>query len=196
MKWVGLTGGIATGKSTVAKILRDFGLPVVDADSIAREVTRPDTVGLKKLVSEFGADILSTSGELNRKYLAGLIFSSPVKRSRIEGILHPLIQEVRAKERLELERKGCELAFYDVPLLFEKNLQDEFDAVVLVYVRPEIQKQRLLERDHLSDQQIVERLSAQISIDEKLKMADFLIFNNGNLGDLKANVLSVVKELG
>lgn len=196
MKWVGLTGGIATGKSTVAKILRDLSLPVVDADSIAREVTSPNSIGLSKVVSEFGTEILDATGALNRKYLADVIFSDPIKRQRLEEILHPLIQEVRATERLELERRGCELAFYDVPLLFEKKMKGEFDAVVLVYARPEVQKRRLQERDHLTDVQISERLLAQIAIDEKIKLADFVIFNNGSLSELKANVQAVVKELG
>lgn len=195
MKWVGLTGGIATGKSAVAKIIRDLGLPVVDADSLAREVTQPNSIGLQKIVAQFGADILDATGALDRKSLANIIFSDSGKRLRVEEIIHPLIQEARAKERIELERKGCELAFYDVPLLFEKNLKSEFDAVVLVYASSELQRQRLQTRDHLTDKQISERLSAQIPIDEKLKLADFVIFNNGNLVDLKANVLTVIQAL-
>lgn len=195
MKWIGLTGGIATGKSSVAKILRDFGLPVVDADSLARVVTRPQSIGLNAVVNVFGSSILDASGELNRKKLGEIVFNSPEQRRKLEEILHPLIQNERAKERLALEQRGCEMAFYDVPLLFEKHLESEFDAVVLVYARPEEQRRRMKDRDHLSDIEIESRLSAQLPIDEKVKLADYIIFNNGGLTELKANVQAVLQEL-
>ncbi len=195
MKWVGLTGGIATGKSAVAKILRDFGRPVVDADILAREVTLVGTSGHSAVVKEFGEAVLLPNGELHRKKLAEAIFSDAKKRLRLEQILHPLIQEGRAKERLNLERQGCELAFYDVPLLFEKNLQGEFDAVVLVYASPAEQKRRLMERNQLDARQASERLAAQMSIEEKVNLAQYVILNTGSISDLKLNVQTVLKEL-
>ncbi|MCB0349914.1 MAG: dephospho-CoA kinase [Bdellovibrionales bacterium] len=195
MKWVGLTGGIATGKSTVAKILRDLGLPVVDADYLSREVTRPGAKGYEEIVKHFGPGVLLEDGEINRARLGEIIFQNEDKRRILEGLLHPLIQERRAQERRNLEHKNCELAFYDVPLLFEKKLESEFDATVLVYSRIEEQKLRLKERDGLSDEQIEARLAAQLPIDEKLKLADYIILNHGNIADLKMNVQSVVKEL-
>jgi dephospho-CoA kinase len=195
MKWIGLTGGIGTGKSTVAKILRDMGLPVVDADQLARQSTAVGSPGLKRVAAEFGAGVLDSSGELDRSALGAIVFSDPKKREDLEGILHPIIQELRAKARRELEQAGCEMAFYDVPLLFEKNLEDEFDSTVLVYANPEEQVRRVVERDGLSLSDAEARLRAQLPIDEKVKRADFVIFNRGSLSDLKANVVAVVAEL-
>jgi dephospho-CoA kinase len=195
MKWIGLTGGIASGKSTVAKILRDLGLPVVDADYLARLVTVPGSEGLLAVTKEFGSEILNEKGELDRSKLGQIVFSDEAKRLRLEKILHPLIQEQRAVERRALEKQGCELAFYDVPLLFEKNLESEFDATVLVYAPEELQRARLRERDNLSDTQIEGRLQAQLPIDAKLKRASYVIFNKQSISDLKLNVQTVLKEL-
>ncbi|OFZ11061.1 MAG: dephospho-CoA kinase [Bdellovibrionales bacterium RBG_16_40_8] len=195
MKWVGLTGGIATGKSTVAKLIRDLGLPVVDADHLAREVTKPGSVGLKKIVEEFGLSVLTPRGELDREKLGVEIFNNEQKRLRLENILHPLIRELRAVERRNLEKQGCELAFYDVPLLFEKNMDDEFDATILVYASQSEQRSRLRDRNGMAEEQIEARLRAQLSIDEKLKRADYVILNNGSLTQLKLNVQTVIGEL-
>jgi dephospho-CoA kinase len=120
MKWLGLTGGIASGKSTVAKILRELSVPVVDADELSRQAVRPGTAGLKKIKSQFGAIILNSDGTLNRGALGKIVFGSQEKLHLLEAILHPEIQELRAQERRRLEREGTLIAFYDVPLLFEK----------------------------------------------------------------------------
>lgn len=195
MKWIGLTGGIATGKSTVAMILRDLGLPVVDADHLAREVVKRDSTGLAEVITFFGSAVLDAEGNLDRKKMGAIIFSDENKRQHLEDILHPRIQELRAKERRDLEQLGFELAFYDVPLLFEKNLEKEFDATVLVYCSAEEQKKRLKERDHLNDIEIENRLRAQIPIDEKLKRANYVIMNTGAPSDLKRNVISVLHDI-
>lgn len=195
MKWVGLTGGIASGKSTVAKILRDLSLPVVDADHLAREVMKPGTKGYSKVLGHFGQEILKPDKEINRAQLGGIIFADSSKRELLESLLHPLIQELRAQERRALEQRGCELAFYDVPLLFEKNMESEFDATVLVYARPDEQRARLKSRDQFSDEQIESRLSAQLPIDDKLKRASYVILNHGSITDLKMNIQVVVREL-
>ena len=196
MKWIGLTGGIATGKSTVAKILRDQGLPVVDADSLARDVVRPGSEGLRRVVEVFGQSVLSTDRSLDRSALGRIVFADEKKRLQLEGILHPLIQELRATERRRLEQEGFTLAFYDVPLLFEKNLESEFDATILVYSTEAEQRARLRERDRLSDADIDKRLRSQLSIDQKMKRASYVVFNHGSVSDLKRNVQSVLAELG
>ncbi len=196
MKWVGLTGGIATGKSAVAKILRELGYPVVDADVLARTVVKPGSKGLKSVTQVFGPEIILSNGELDRSTLGQIIFSDPAKRIQLEEILHPLIQEQRAHERRELERNETEIAFYDVPLLFEKNMQDEFDATVLVYAKPEVQKSRLSERDKISADEVERRLAAQMPIDEKVKLAKYVIINEAGLAELRANVQAVVNDLG
>ena len=195
MKWIGLTGGIATGKSTVAKILRDLGLPVVDADELARVVVRPGSLGLHHVVKKFGQGVLSPSGELDRVQLGELIFKDSSRRKDLEDILHPLIQEARAQERHKLEQQGVEMAFYDVPLLYEKKLESEFDDVVLVYAPEVLQRERLRQRENLTDKQISERLAAQMPIEEKLKKSKHVIFNTGSLAGLQVNVRSALELL-
>lgn len=195
MKWIGLTGGIATGKSAVAKVLREMGYPIVDADSLAREVVKPGSPGLAAVAQAFGREIVLPSGELNRSTLGQLIFADAKKRDQLEALLHPLIQELRAQRRLELERSEVELAFYDVPLLFEKSMQSEFDATVLVYANPKLQRARLAERNKLSESEVESRIQAQMAIDEKVKLANYVVFNETDLNELKANVSSVVSDL-
>lgn len=196
MIWLGLTGGIATGKSTVAKILRDLGLPVVDADDLARQVVLPGkSSALDEIIKDFGAEVLGADSLLDRTKLGKIVFGKPDKLKKLEAILHPRIQELRRIEKNRLEAEGAELAFYDVPLLFEKNLQDEFASVVLVYASAEAQRKRLKERNQLSDLEIDQRLAAQIPIDEKLKLADFVIENTGSLMDLKAQVELIISKI-
>lgn len=195
MKWIGLTGGIATGKSTVAKILRDIGIAVVDADILAREVTKPGSKAVEEIKQAFGAEMVGADGNLDRSRLGRLVFQDPEKLKKLESILHPKIQDLRSRERLKLEQAGHALAFYDVPLLFEKNMQSEFDAILLVYASPEDQKRRLQERDHLKENEMDLRLKAQMPIDEKVKMAQYVILNNGSVADLKLNVQSILKDL-
>lgn len=195
MKWIGLTGGIATGKSSVAKIIRDLGLPVIDADSLAREVVLAGSPGLQAVVTAFGPEILRVDGSLDRSKLGRIIFSDPVQRDRLEKILHPLIQEKKNNERRRLENEGVELAFYDVPLLFEKKLQADFDKTVLVYCsRPE-QIERLVQRDQLSEVEAEQRLSSQLPIDAKLKLADYVISNREGMNELRDNTEAMVREL-
>lgn len=195
MKWIGLTGGIATGKSTVAKILRDLGYPVIDADALAREASSRGSEGLAEIVQKFGGDVLTKSGELDRKKLGSKVFGSSEMLLQLEAILHPKVQTLKAKAKVTAEAQGADLAFYDVPLLFEKNLEAEFDSIVLVYAAETEQRERLKSRDNLSGDEIQQRLSVQIPIDDKVKRADFVIINRGNIAELKAAVMSVLRSL-
>ncbi|MEQ1664149.1 MAG: dephospho-CoA kinase [Bdellovibrionales bacterium] len=195
MKWIGLTGGIATGKSTVSKILRDLGLPVIDADFLAREVIEVGSIGFGRVVKEFGSEVLNDKGEIDRVKLGEIVFNNSKKREALENIIHPLIHEMRSSERLKLEQQNFDLAFYDVPLLFEKKLEGEFDAIVLVYCSEKMQRSRMQDRNNLNEEQISSRLKSQLSIDDKLKKSQFVIINQGSLSDLKLNVLSIVDEL-
>lgn len=195
MKWIGLTGGIATGKSTVSKILRDLGLPVIDADFLAREVIEVGSIGFGRVVKEFGSEVLNDKGEIDRVKLGEIVFNNSKKREALENIIHPLIHEMRSSERLKLEQQNFDLAFYDVPLLFEKKLEGEFDAIVLVYCSEKLQRSRMQDRNNLNEEQISSRLKSQLSIDDKLKKSQFVIINQGSLSDLKLNVLSIVDEL-
>ncbi len=194
MRWIGLTGGLGTGKSTVAKIIRQQGFPVLDADEVAREVVRAGTPGLKSVLDEFGAEFLGRDGELDRQKLARLVFSNPDNLLRLEAIIHPLVQERVAALKAAEKAKGHDLVFYDVPLLFEKKIGG-FDSVVVVSAKPEVQRERLHRRNNWTDEEVQRRLSNQIPLSEKIAQADYVIENNGDMDALKAAVLKLLKKL-
>lgn len=195
MKWLGLTGGIASGKSTVAQILRSLGLPVIDADELARKVVERGSPTLDQVAKHFGPKVLQGDGTLDRKALATIVFQDESKLLELESLLHPEIQQLKTAERLRLESSGAEVAFYDVPLLFEKNLQDEFDATFLVYCDPSQQVKRLMARDGLSEEEAKLRLSRQMPLDAKKALADFIFLNTTDQVELRHQVKKLLKEL-
>lgn len=178
MKWIGLTGGIASGKSTVSRLLRTRGFSVIDADEIARDVVCLGSPGLRSVAQEFGDKILNQDGTLNRSKLGSLVFGHPEKLNQLEGILHPLIRAETQKRRRELEANGETLVIYDIPLLFETNSKDQFDLIIVVSCTKEQQRERLRRRNNLSENEVEERLAAQLSLQEKEKYADFIVNNN------------------
>lgn len=184
MKWVGLTGGLASGKSAAHQELEMKGYSVVDADLLARLVVRPGSVGWQRVVETFGQKIVKSSQEIDRQRLAEIVFNDSQKLSHLESLLHPLIAQESERQRRELEEKGVAIAFYVVPLLFEKKMQDSFDHTVLISCRPEIQLTRLMKRDCLSELQARQRLSCQLELLEKEKLADVVIQNNGSIEEL------------
>lgn len=195
MKWIGLTGGIASGKSTVAQILKDQGLPVVDADQIAKAVVELSQPGFGQVVDHFGKTILKPDGSLDRKKLGQMVFTDPTKLLELEKILHPLVQTETLKQKQSFEKNGHAFAFYDVPLLFEKNLEGQFDAIVVVASSEDLQKMRMKSRDSLSDVEISDRLKSQIPISSKIKKATWVIQNDGTLEDLRKETLEVLKKI-
>ena len=195
MKWIGLTGGIASGKSTVAKIFKQRGLPVVDADEVARLVVQLGSEGLSEVVSHFGKDVLSSDGNLQRKALGQKVFQDPAQLKKLESILHPLVKKNVHEQRQALKAQGFSCAIYDVPLLFEKSMEKEFDAVIVVTSTLDLQKQRMKNRDGLSDQNIENRLRAQFQLSEKEKRAHFVVHNHGSLQDLEKQVTELIEKL-
>jgi dephospho-CoA kinase len=195
MKWIGLTGGIASGKSTAAVILKKMGFAVVDADQIAREVVAKGSPGLKSVVGAFGSEVLSADKQLDRKKLSEIVFKNKSMLEKLETILHPLIQEKVRNHRQNLETSGHKIAFYDVPLLFEKNLMKQFDQIVVIATSEQNQIARLKSRNNLSDEQIKDRLKNQIPMTEKLKRADFVINNNGSEIELEKSIIELTKKL-
>lgn len=194
MKWVGLTGGLGTGKTTVASIIRKQGYPVFDADEVARHVVRAGSPGLKSVVDQFGPQFLNSAGELDRQKMADFVFSDPEKLKKLEALIHPLVQAEVSKLKSEAEKSGIDLAFYDVPLLFEKKLSG-FDAVVVVTASLETQKLRLKNRNNWTDQEIEKRIKSQVALSEKIAGADFVINNDGALENLAKNVLKLIEQL-
>lgn len=195
MKWTGLTGGIGTGKSTARKLLQSLGFQAIDADEISHRLSQPGEQAYSQIVSHFGNSILEQDQRLNRKKLGELVFSQPQQKAVLEGILHPLIQKEVQTQRRVLESKGEKICFYDVPLLFEKNLVSQFDHTVLIWCDPKTQLQRLLERDKIPPLQIEYRIKNQWPIIDKVKLAEFCIDNSGDLEDLSRQLKKLVNKI-
>ena len=178
---IGLTGGIASGKSLVAELFRRLGAAVIDADSIAREVVDPGTAGWQSVVAEFGQDILTPNGTIDRAKLGSIIFSDWERRNTLNAILHPLIINTIRERIAELGREHPEtLVVADIPLLIECGLQHEFDAVIVVWSPVELQRKRLMERDGLSAAEAQQRIDAQMALNEKQAHATYVIKNDGS----------------
>jgi dephospho-CoA kinase len=191
----GLTGGIGSGKSTAAELLRQHGVPVVDADELAREVVAPGTVGLTEVVEAFGADVLGPDGALDRKRLGARVFSDPEARKRLNSITHPLVRQLSQVRFTELGASGVELAAYDVPLLFEVGLDAVLRPVVLIAAREATQLARIRARDGLSEADARARIAAQLPLEEKRRRADYVLENDGTLESLDAQVSALVSKL-
>ena len=183
---IGLTGGIASGKSTVGRMLEELGAEVVDADQLAREVVAPGTLGLLEVVATFGEEVLDAEGRLDRGRLASRVFADPGERSRLEQILHPRIAEL-ARERLAAVRGR--LAVYQAPLIFETGREGEFQGVLLVDCDPELQMARLRVRDRLGEAEARSRLAAQLPAAERRRRATWIVDNSGSLEDTRAQLL-------
>lgn len=191
MPVIGLTGGIATGKSTVAGMLARRGARVVASDHIAREVVEPGTPGLAAVVEAIGAGYLTAGGALDRQRLGAAIFADPALRRRLEEITHPLIRARSAELVAEAAASRPPLIAVDVPLLFETGAEARFpDGVMLVYADPATQLRRLQEREQLSPEAAAQRLAAQLPIDAKRSLATWVIDNRGSSEETEAQVES------
>ncbi len=182
---VGLTGGIASGKSTVAAMLSKYDNEIIDADEIAREVVLPDTVGLSKVVAEFGPQILEEDGSLSRAMLAKLVFEDPEKRLALEGILHPLI---RARTLERISQSKSDIVIYIVPLLVEAKVDYPFDLVVTIEAGSENQIRRLVENRGMSTEDATARIAAQATEPERVAKADMRIDGALSFTDLESEV--------
>uniref|UniRef100_A0A8C0EQ25 Dephospho-CoA kinase domain-containing protein n=1 Tax=Bubo bubo TaxID=30461 RepID=A0A8C0EQ25_BUBBB len=177
---VGLSGGIASGKSTVVAILRELGCAVIDADVIAREVVQPHFKAYRQIVRYFGTEILLENGEINREALGNIIFSHPEKRQLLNSITHPEIQKEMLKQILKHFVLGCRYVILDIPLLFETNRLTKFmKYTVLVYCDPPTQLSRLRKRNGLSHAEAEARIASQLPLDEKRRLATHVIDNSG-----------------
>jgi len=190
---VGLTGGVASGKSTVAEILRGLGAVVVDADALAREVVEPGTAGLDAVVAEFGTGVLTPDGRLDRPTLAAVVFEYPARRAALEAIVHPLVR-ARAAQLEESAPHGA-VVVHDIPLLVETGQAAAFDAVVVVDVPEDQQVERAVRERGWSREEARARVAAQASRDDRLAAATHVIENSGTLEDLRHRVTEVFEGL-
>lgn len=190
----GLTGGLGSGKSSVAAHYRELGLPVIDADALARAVVAPGSAGLAEIVREFGPDMVR-DGALDRPRLASVVFAEPAARERLEAITHPRIQARRDELLARLEATGEPLVCYEVPLLFEKALEEGLRPVVVVSVPEALQVERARARDHATEAMVRARIAAQLPLVEKAARADYVIDNSGALATTLAAADEVLRRI-
>lgn len=193
-KVIGVTGGIASGKSLVSAYLIAHGFPIVDADIVAREVVAPDSIGLKKVAATFGNEIVDTKGNLDRKRLAKIVFADDSQLKLLNDILQPLIRQQIQKELQQFITQGQEYIFLVAPLLFEENYQSMCDEIMVVTVTLQTQLQRLMSRDQLNEQQARRRIAAQWPLSRKIALADVVIDNDGTIAQTKAQLAAWIKR--
>jgi dephospho-CoA kinase len=191
----GLTGGIGTGKSTVAARFRCRGLPVVDGDALARVVAEPGQPALGEIAQTFGAEMLDSSGRLVRARLAEVVFSDPTARARLESIVHPRVRAMARQVMADLEQQGEPLACYEAPLLVEVGLADELRPLVVVSASEPTQLSRVAARDQTSHEKVLARIAAQMPLAAKVAMADYVIDNEGTLFDTWQQVDRVLEGI-
>lgn len=195
MRIVGLTGGIASGKSTVSNLFKSNDIPVVDADVVAREALKKGSGGWKKVVEAFGEEILLDNGEVNRPRLGQIVFADPDKRQFLNRLLAPYISSGIFWEVVKLWSKGYKVIVLDVPLLFEAKIDKFTKPIIVVWVDPETQIQRLLARDNSSEEDGRNRVNAQMPLDVKRSKADIVIDNTGSLDDLNEQFQNVLVQV-
>ncbi|HKR98452.1 MAG TPA: dephospho-CoA kinase [Candidatus Dormibacteraeota bacterium] len=196
MLTVALTGGIASGKSTVSAMLQRLGALVVDADQLVREAQQPGTKAYADIVARFGSGVVAADGSLDRAALGRLVFEDADARRDLEAITHPRVRELIAERLVEAEAGGASVAVVDIPLLFETDRAGQYSGVLLVYAAPAVQLQRLRERSGLTDAEARQRLAAQLPIDEKRARATWVIDNSGSLEATEVQVKRWWDELG
>ena len=190
---VGLTGGIGSGKSEVARRLAAHGAVLIDADVAARAVVAPGTPGLARIAAAFGEQVLAADGSLDRERVAAIVFSDPARLAELNGIVHPLVGEWMAAA--EASAPPDAIVVHDVPLLAENHLAGQYDLVIVVDVPPDVQLTRLVAERGMAEQQARERMAAQATREQRLAIADMVIDNSGSLADLDKQVNEVWQEL-
>lgn len=193
---LGVTGGIASGKTTVANMLEDLGVPIIDFDLLSRQVVEPGQPAFKDITDYFGDGVIDKNGTLDRKRLSTIVFRNPAKRKILEGITHPRILEAFLRQvRKMAEKDSHRIVQAVIPLLFEVNLTHLVHKVLVVYVSPDKQIERLTRRDKISHKEAENILKAQMPIDQKVAKADFVIHNEGNVDKTRKAVYALWRSL-
>ena len=194
-KIIGVTGGIASGKSSVSRWLISKGYPVIDADIAARKVVEPGMPALEEIKEAFGQDICFPDGMLDRKKLGSVVFSDSDKLQVLNRIVHPAVRKWMIEETEKAFQQGAALVFMDIPLLYESKLTRMVEKVILVYVKPEVQLIRLMERDRFTEEEALARIRAQMPIDDKRELADYIVDNNGEFTETEEQLVEILKQL-
>jgi dephospho-CoA kinase len=192
---IGLTGGIASGKSTVAAILRQLAAPIVDADLLARQVVEPGTPALAEIAARFGPDVIDAGGRLDRKRMGERVFADPAARAILNSITHPRIATASRAALADLGAAGQPVAVYEAALLVENQLHRGIDGLIVVSAPPEVQIERLVERDAIDREAAQARLAAQLPLADKVAVADWVIDNAGSREETRAQVGRVWAEI-
>lgn len=191
---IGLTGSIASGKSTVVKMIESYGLPIVDADVVARQVVEPGTTTLKKIAEAFGPEIIAHDGSMDRAKVGSIIFHNEEMRKTLNSIIHPAIREEMLRQRDEFISFGEKNIIMDIPLLFESKLEHFVEKIIVVSVNKEVQLKRLMERNSFTEEEANARIATQIPVIEKEQLADAVIHNNGSLEDTAIQLQNILYE--
>lgn len=195
MRVIGLTGGIASGKSTISKMIKEIGIPIIDADEISREIVSKDSLVLKRIAKEFGEDVLNEDGTLNRKKLSNIVFRESTLLKKLNLITHPAIKN-KIKEKIEEYKKsGIKCCVIDAALLIEAGFLDITDLCLLVYVDKDVQLKRLMDRDNITYEAALRIIESQMNLDEKKKYADYLIDNNKEIEFTRQQLNNIIKEI-
>lgn len=194
MRIVGLTGGIATGKSSVAAILAQLGATIIDADQLSRDVVAPGGPALARIVKLLGKQAVLANGSLDRQTVRDMIFSNPEKRQQLEAILHPAIKELALKRLAEARDRGVAVAVYMAPLLIESGATERVDEVWVVTVKPDVQYERLMARDQCSREQAEKIIAAQMPLEEKERFGTVLIDNSSSLDETRRQVIEAWQQ--
>lgn len=189
---IGLTGSIASGKSTVSQMLKELGYPVVDADLVARQVVEPGTDTLNSIEQAFGAEVIRADGSMDREKVGTIIFNDPASRKKLNDIIHPAIRREMLRQRQAFLDEGYETVIMDIPLLFESKLQHMVDKILVVSVSEQEQLKRLMERNGLAEQEAKARIASQLPISVKEQGADEVLDNNGSLDHTKGQLMRIL----
>ncbi|EPF15151.1 dephospho-CoA kinase [Bacillus cereus BAG1O-3] len=191
---IGLTGGIASGKSTVSEMFRELSIPVIDADVIAREVVEQGKPAYNKIVEVFGAEVLQQDGELDRPRLGSIVFYNEEKRLQLNKIVHPAVREEMNRQKEMYIKEGVQAVVLDIPLLFESKLTSLVDRILVVAVKPHTQLERLMKRNNFSEEEATARIQSQMPLEEKVENADEVINNDGTIMGTKTQLQVILKK--
>ncbi|WP_108671250.1 dephospho-CoA kinase [Peribacillus acanthi] len=191
---IGLTGGIASGKSTVSEMIKHLGFVVIDADVAAKMVVQPGQPALSKIIKAFGNDIVNEVGELERVKLGSIVFQDDEKRQILNSIVHPAVRKYMKDQQEIAFLNGEKIVFLDIPLLFESDLTHMVEKVILVYVDEKIQLERLMKRNGFSEFEAMNRIKSQWPLKDKIERSDAVINNNGTIEETKRQLLSILRE--